>query len=334
MSILKTSTKNGKDVHQTILVTGCAGFIGSNLIDKLLEKGFHVIGVDNLVTGNINNLKSALDNIRFTFVELDLIEEDALSAIPTNNIETVYHLSANADIRFGALHPKKDFEQNVKVTLNVLEFCRMNDVKRIIFSSTGSIYGEPINFPTSENCSLPIQTSLYGASKMSAESFIQAYSETFNLKSIIFRFVSILGPRYSHGHVLDFYRQLKLNPTRLKVLGNGYQTKSYLHVNDCVKALVLGLDINIDKSDIFNLGTNEVCTVRESIECITKYLNVNPEIEFGVEKKGWVGDNPLIHLDVTKMNGLGWIPEFSIKESIEDTLKYFKQGTNLRRTEI
>jgi len=317
-------------VQQRVLVTGCAGFIGSNLVDRLLELGNEVIGVDNLVTGKLRNINNAMQNKGFTFYNLDLLNEESLNKIIEMKIDTVYHLAANADIRFGSIHPLKDFNQNVKVTLNVLEFCRKNEIRKIIFSSTGAIYGEPRVFPTPENCPLPIQTSLYGASKIAAEGFIQAYSETFEIKSIIFRFVSILGPRYSHGHVIDFYNQLMKDPNKLKVLGDGSQNKSYLHVNDCVSALESALMMDISKSEVFNLGTKETCKVEDSIKHILKYLNLDPDVSFGQEKKGWIGDNPFILLDIQKMEGLGWSPKHSIKESIEDTLDYFiEQDTNI-----
>jgi UDP-glucose 4-epimerase len=322
--ILQDET-NEKFQGETVLVTGCAGFIGSNLVDELLSVGFKVIGVDNLSTGSIGNLDSALQNNRFSFVNLDLLEIESLAKLKVQNIKAVYHMAANADIRYGSLHPTKDFNQNVKVTLNLLEFCRINQVNTFIFASTGAIYGEQSIFPISENCIFPVQTSLYGASKVSAESFIQAYSESFGIKSIIFRFVSILGPRYSHGHVIDFYSQLRNDSSNLKVLGDGYQTKSYLHVKDCISALMLSMRLKISKSEVYNLGTDETCTVRDSIDTIIKYLNVNPDILFGKEKRGWIGDNPYIHLDISKMNAVGWFPKYSIKKSIQDTLEYLEK---------
>lgn len=310
-----------------ILLTGCAGFIGSNLTDELLQDGHYVVGVDNFSTGQKNNLQKAMKFNSFEFYSLDLMTEiEKLFTIKTK-IDIIIHLSANADIRFGSLHPMKDLEQNVIVTQNILEFARKKEVKKLIFSSTGAVYGEPNIFPTPENVETPIQTSLYGASKISAEGFIQAYCETFKISAIIYRFVSILGPRYSHGHVFDFYNQLKLNPLKLRVLGDGSQTKSYLHVHDCIEAIKIGINQNVSKSEIYNLGTEETCTVKNSIEIICRYLNLDPKVEYGNTKKGWIGDNPFILLDISKMKKLGWSPKYDIEKSITDTVAYLHKNS-------
>src|SRR5712692_4937671 len=154
----------------------------------------------------------------------------------------VFHLAANADVRFGTHHPRKDLEQNTIATANVLEAMRANGIRRLAFASTGSIYGEPDVFPTPEDAPFPMQTSLYGASKLAAEGLIQAYCEGFGMQGYIFRFVSILGERYSHGHVFDFYQQLAEHPEHLHVLGNGHQRKSYLYVQDCIEAILTALE--------------------------------------------------------------------------------------------
>src|SRR5262249_54570563 len=148
--------------------------------------------------------------------------------------EFVFHLAANADVRFGTNHPRRDLEQNTIATFNVLEAMRANGIAKIAFSSTGSVYGEAKTIPTPEDAPCPVQTSLYGASKIAGEGLISAYCEGFGFQGWIFRFVSVLGPRYTHGHVFDFFRKLSADPTRLEVLGNGTQRKSYMHVNDCV----------------------------------------------------------------------------------------------------
>ena len=194
-------------MKKKILITGCAGFIGSHLVDFFLKKKFQIIGIDNLSTGNIKFLNKALKKKDFKFYKKDLLKDNISKYF--KNIDTVYHLAANADVRFGLKHTKKDINQNIIVTYKILEAMRKNNVKKIMFSSTGSVYGESKQIPTNENAPFPTQTSLYGASKISAEGIISAYCEGFNLKSYIFRFVSILGPRYSHGHVFDFVKQLK-----------------------------------------------------------------------------------------------------------------------------
>jgi len=307
------------------LVTGCAGFIGSNLVDDLLARGFDVLGIDNLSTGRVEFLQAAMSKPGFTFLRIDL--EDA-EALPKHfqGVDIVYHLAANADVRFGPDHPRRDLEQNTIVTHNVLEAMRIAGVKKIIFSSTGSVYGESSVTPTPEDAPFPIQTSLYGASKLAGEALIQAYCESFGFQAWIFRFVSILGPRYSHGHVFDFYQQLRENKNRLNVLGDGHQRKSYLHVNDCINGIKIAIEKSTAKVNIFNLGVDATCEVRESIGWITGKLGVHPETNFGTQTRGWIGDNPLIHLSTKKINSLGWRPKFSIQEGVEDTVRFLSQN--------
>jgi UDP-glucose 4-epimerase len=239
-------------------------------------------------------------------------------------VDLVVHFAANADVRFGPEHPRRDLEQNIIVTWNVLEAMRRNNVKRIAFSSTGSVYGEAAIIPTPEDAPFPVQTSLYGASKISAEGLISAYSESFQMEAFIFRFVSILGERYTHGHVLDFYKKLQADPTRLPVLGNGTQRKSYLYVQDCVDAILLTLEKAKDRVNIFNLGTNEYCQVKDSIGWITGHLGVTPALEFGEGNRGWIGDNPFIFLETKKVRALGWEPKLTIQQAVIKTVEYLQ----------
>ncbi len=308
-----------------VVVTGCAGFIGSHLTDSLLASGAIVVGIDNLSTGRRQFLEKAFCNPNFSFHEFDLTILKGLSKILEDS-DLVFHLAANADVRFGAEHPRRDLEQNTIVTHNVLEAMRNSDVKRIIFSSTGSIYGESTISPTPENSPFPVQTSLYGASKLASEGLIQAYCETFDMQSWIFRFVSILGPRYSHGHVFDFYQQLIEHPQSLSVLGNGYQRKSYLHVYDCIEGIDLAIRYSNAKVNIFNLGTESTCVVRDSVSWICKIMQLEPMVNFGTDTRGWIGDNPLIQLDVTAIKSLGWEPKFSIEDGIESTVDFLSKN--------
>jgi UDP-glucose 4-epimerase len=234
----------------------------------------------------------------------------------------VVHLAANADVRFGLAHPRKDLEQNTIATFNVLEAMRANDVGEIAFSSTGSIYGEATVVPTPEDAPFPIQTSLYGASKLACEGMIAAYAEGYGIKARIFRFVSILGQRYSHGHVFDFMMQLAENQARLHILGDGQQRKSYLHVDDCIEAILLALSAGDDHIAIFNLGTDEVCQVLDSVNWIVGRLSLSPQLSFSGGRRGWIGDNPLIHLDTSRIRGLGWQPKRRIKEAVEHTVDW------------
>jgi UDP-glucose 4-epimerase len=308
-----------------VIVTGCAGFIGSNLVDSLLTSGVSVVGIDNFSTGRAEFLSAAMDDQNFELHQLDL---QALEKLPAlfEDIDFVYHLAANADVRFGADRPRRDLEQNTIVTHNVLEAMRVSGIKKIAFSSTGSIYGESPTSPTPENAPFPIQTSLYGASKLACEGLIQAYCETFGMQSWIFRFVSILGPRYSHGHIFDFYRQLKEHPDYLNVLGNGHQRKSYLHVSDCIKAIEIAIESSNKKVNIFNLGVDSTCEVRDSVNWISAKLGLEPRVDFGRDARGWIGDNPLIHLATEEINSLGWEPKYSIKEGVESTVEYLAKN--------
>ncbi len=302
-------------------ITGCSGFIGSNLVDRLLSEGNEVVGIDNLSTGRVRFLESAQKNKKFTFINQDLKETDELPELIKGS-DAVFHLSANADVRFGTSHPSKDLEQNTLVTFKVLESMRKANVKKIIFSSTGSVYGEAKVFPTPEEAPFPIQTSLYGASKSACEGLITAYSEGFEFQSYIFRFVSILGQRYSHGHVFDFYKKLMKNNNELEVLGNGKQRKSYLHIEDCIDAILIAISKEKESINIFNLGTNEYCEVNDSISYISERLSLRPKLKYTGGDRGWIGDNPFIFLDIEKIKKLGWEPKYSIREGIIDTLDY------------
>ena len=222
-----------------VFVTGGAGFIGSNLVDRLLGDGHDVVGYDNLSTGQEQFLESALPNPRFRFVRGDTLERERMAAAMAG-ADVVFHLAANADVRFGTDHPRRTSSRTPSRPSTCSRRCARAGVRRIAFSSTGSIYGEPEVFPTPENAPFPIQTSLYGASKLAGEGLIQAYCEGFGFQAYIFRFVSILGERYTHGHVFDFYRSLRRDPARLRVLGDGRQRKSYLYVQDCIDAILHG----------------------------------------------------------------------------------------------
>ncbi len=304
-------------------VTGAAGFIGSSLVDRLLSTGHEVVGYDNLSTGLKEFLDDASGNPKFTLVEADLLDEMALKNA-MKGCEFVFHLAANADVRFGTDHPSKDLHQNTIATFNVLEAMRANNIRHIAFSSTGSVYGEAEKIPTPENAPFPIQTSLYGASKLAGEGLISAYCEGFGFTGYIFRFVSILGERYTHGHVFDFYKQLLEHPDHLRVLGNGKQRKSYLYIQDCLNAILCAITHAKNKINIFNLGTNEYCEVNNSIAWICDSLEVAPTLEYTGGERGWIGDNPFIFLDCANIRSLGWQPALSIEQSIKKTVDYLR----------
>jgi UDP-glucose 4-epimerase len=305
------------------IVTGAAGFIGSNLVDRLLTDGHEVVGYDNFSTGQRRFLEAAQRSPHFTLIEGDTLDREALTRAFTGG-EFVFHLAANADVRSGTDHPGKDLEQNTIATFNVLEAMRANGIRRLAFSSTGSIYGEPQVFPTPEDAPFPIQTSLYGASKLAGEGLIAAYCEGFGFNACIFRFVSILGERYSHGHVFDFYRNLCENPGVLRVLGNGQQRKSYLYIQDCLDAMMLATAASISGVSVYNLGTDEYCQVNDSIGWITGHLGLSPRLEYTGGERGWIGDSPFIFLDCRRIRSLGWAPKLPIRDGILRTLDYLR----------
>ena len=319
------------DTMKSAFVTGAAGFIGSNLVDRLLQAGTEVVGWDNLSTGQEEFLRNARISKKFRFVRGDNLDLPALTAAMDGS-DFVFHLAANADVRFGLEHPAKDLQQNTVATFNVLEAMRANGVKKIAFASTGSVYGEAELIPTPEDAPFPVQTSLYAASKVAGEALIQAYCEGFGFEGYIFRFVSILGERYTHGHVFDFYRQILQDSTKLKVLGDGTQRKSYLYIQDCIGAMlhvILNRTAASAKhsSIVYNLGNNEYCTVKDSISWICSRLGVEPRLEFTGGSRGWIGDNPFIFLETKKIRETGWKPTLTIQNSVVRTLDWLRTNT-------
>jgi UDP-glucose 4-epimerase len=306
-----------------VFITGGAGFIGSNLADALLARGDQVTVYDNLSTGFREFLSEASASSRFAFVEGDILDQERLTNAAAGH-DLVVHLSANADVRMGTERPGRDIEQNTQGTFHVLEAMRLNGIKKIVFSSTGSVYGEAKVIPTPEDAPFPIQTSLYGASKLAGEGLIQAYCEGFGFQGLIFRFVSILGERYTHGHVFDFYKKLQADPTVLPVLGNGKQRKSYLYIGDCVRAILHMVDLDRQGVHVFNLGTDQYCEVVDSIGWICDELKVKPRLEFSGGDRGWIGDNPFIFLDTTKIRAAGWTPRLGIEEAVRKTVQFLR----------
>ena len=307
-----------------VCITGGAGFIGSTLADRLAQDGVEVVVVDDFRTGRREFIADLLRRPNATLVEGDVLE-DGLLERAFAGCDWVFHLQANADVRHGLERPTRDLEQNTIATSKVLEAMRATGVRRIAFSSTGSVYGEPEVFPTPEDAPFPVQTSLYAASKLAGEAMISAYAAGFGFTGLIFRFVSILGERYTHGHVFDFYGALRQDPTRLQVLGDGRQEKSYLYVQDCVSAMLTAALHHQDEpgAHIYNLGTDETVVVDESVAAIVGHLGLDPVVTHTGGRRGWTGDSPLIHLDAARIRALGWKPELTIREAIERTLDWF-----------
>ena len=315
---------------EKVFVTGAAGFIGSNLVDRLLAGGKHVVGWDNFSTGQNEFLTAARSHPNFKLMRGDNLDLPALMQAMAGS-DFIFHLAANADVRFGLEHPCKDFQHNTVATFNVLEAMRANGVKGIAFSSTGSVYGEAEIIPTPENHPFPIQTSLYAASKVAGECLIQSYCEGYGFEGYIFRFVSILGERYTHGHVLDFYKQLLAHPDHLKVLGDGKQRKSYLYIGDCLDAMLHVANRATDRQsryrvETYNLGTDEYVEVNDSVKYICNALGLKPKLEYSGGNKGWIGDNPFIFLDTKKIRATGWKTTLTIEQSIIRTLQWLQKN--------
>jgi UDP-glucose 4-epimerase len=313
---------------QKAFVTGAAGFIGSSLVDRLLADGVPVVGWDNMSTGQERFLEGARKAAGFSFVRGDNLDLAALTASMAG-CDIVFHLAANADVRFGTEHARRDLEQNTIATHNVLEAMRANSIKRVAFSSTGSVYGEAVTIPTPEDAPFPVQTSLYGASKIACEGLISAYGEGFGFECYIFRFVSILGERYTHGHVFDFHRQLIEHPEWLKILGDGLQRKSYLYVQDCVDAILHVVRTETAKSakhrtQVYNLGTPEYVRVNDSVGFICGAMGLKPELRHTGGDRGWIGDNPFIFLETRKIQATGWKPKLTIEQGIVRTLRWLE----------
>jgi UDP-glucose 4-epimerase len=313
---------------QKVFVTGAAGFIGSSLVDRLLADGVSVVGWDNFSTGLERFVEGARAHALYTLVRGDNLDLEALTRA-MKGCDFVFHLAANADVRFGTDHPRKDLEQNTIATYNVLEAMRANGIKRIGFSSTGSTYGEAAMIPTPEEAPFPVQTSLYGASKVAGEGLISSYCEGFGFEGYIFRFVSILGERYTHGHIFDFYKQLREHGDWLKILGDGSQRKSYLYVQDCIDAILHVTRLGTAKeakhrTQIYNLGTAEYVQVNDSVGYICGALGLKPELRYTGGNKGWIGDNPFIFLDTRKIQATGWKPKLTIEQGIVKTLRWLE----------
>jgi UDP-glucose 4-epimerase len=303
---------------RTVVVTGGAGFIGSHVVDALVLRGARVRIIDDFSTGfrQFVNPKAEL-------CEASLLDFSRIAPVFAG-AELVFHLAANADVRHGLAQPRKDVEQNLLATHNVLEAMREHGASRIVFSSTGAVYGDATLLPTPEDAPFPVQTSLYGASKVAAEALLSAYAHGYGFRCSIFRFVSMLGPRYTHGHVFDFWRKLRRDPTRLEVLGDGQQQKSYLHVADCVRGMLLGVERQREPVQVLNIGHSDWLSVKDSIAIICRELGVSPALTFTGGDRGWIGDSPKILLDATRLRALGWAPSVALPDAIVETLQFLE----------
>lgn len=308
------------------LVTGGFGFIGSHLVDALMSRGFFVKVVDNLSNGNMMNLESWVDNSKFEFIQGDLKDPD-VACRSVDNIEMVVHSAANPDVRIGETDPSIHFNENLLVTFNLLEAMRKSETaKRIVFTSSSTVYGEPDVFPTPEDYQPLLPISIYGASKLGCESLISSYCHTFDLKGIILRFANIVGSRATHGVVIDFIKKLRQNPKALEILGDGEQKKSYLHVKDLINAIFLVLNnFNIDRLEIYNIGSLDQVDVKRIAEIVCEEMdlhNVKIMLTGGVDGgRGWKGDVKTMWLSIDKLSSLGWKPSLGSEDAIKLSCK-------------
>lgn len=306
-------------------VTGGAGFIGSHIVDRLVKDGHDVTVYDNFSTGQ-ERFISSHESIRI--IRADVLDLETLKAAMEGS-DFVFHLQANADVRGGITKTRIDLEQNTIATWNVLECMRQLGVGKIMFASSATVYGEPDEFPTPEGY-CPIQTSLYGASKQACEGMIQAYCEYYGMKSWIFRFVSWIGPRYTHGVIFDFMKKLKKDPAALEILGNGKQRKSYLEVRDGVAGIFHAIGHADENVNIFNLGHDDWMNVIDLADIVTDELSLK-DVTYNMTggERGWKGDSPFVHLDTSRLKSLGWKPEITIEEGIRNTVRYLLENEDV-----
>ena len=293
------------------LVTGGAGFIGSHLVDRLVEKN-KVTVVDNLSSGRKDFL-----NPKVEFIQADLLTDEINKFFRGKDI--VFHLAANPDVKIGAEDTKIHLEQNVIVTYRVLEAMRVTGVKKIVFTSSSTVYGEALT-PTPEDYGPLVPVSLYGASKLACEALISSYCFTFDFKAYIYRFANVIGERSTHGVIYDFINKLKANPEELKILGDGNQTKSYIYIGDCIEAMFCGLQAS-ERVNIFNIGSADQIMTRRIAGIICKEMGLNSRFKFTGGKGGWKGDVPLMLLAINKLRDLGWNPQYNSEEAVKETAK-------------
>lgn len=307
--------------NKNVLITGGAGFIGSYLLDRLIEEANEIIVLDNLNTGKKEFIRKHFLNPKFKFYKIDLLNQKIDKYF--KNVDEVWHIAANPDIRVAIQNTRTDLEQNTLVTYNVLEAMRKNKVEKIFFTSSSTVYGDAEILPTPEDYGKLIPISLYGASKLASEALISAYCNSFEMKAVVFRLANIIGSRSNHGVIYDFVNKLRKTPDKLEILGDGNQKKSYIHIEDCIEAMLIGTN-NLNKNfDIFNIGSDSWISVKEIAKIICNYMKLNSKFEFTDGKRGWIGDVPLMLLDISKIKNLGFKLKYNTKQSIKKVLKEY-----------
>lgn len=309
----------------TTLVTGGAGFIGSHLVRALVDRGEHVRVLDNLSSGSISNLSDVLPEHRFEFIKGDVLKsKDVTEAL--SGVEIIYHLAANPEVQAKKAGSDKIFNQNILGTYNLLEgIAKTGDVEALIFTSSSTVYGEPTQLPTKESYAPLKPISYYGGSKLAGEALISAYARMNGFRAIIYRLANIVGAESNHGVIYDFYCKLRDDPHELEVLGDGTQTKSYLHISDCVDAIMLGSEISGEGVEIYNLGSEDRVSVMGIASIVKEELGLpgaKIRLTGGIDGgRGWRGDVKTMHLDTSKVKRLGWNPRFNSEEAVRETVK-------------
>ncbi|MDK2782451.1 MAG: UDP-glucose 4-epimerase [Thermococcaceae archaeon] len=309
-----------------VLVTGGAGFIGSHLVDKLMEEGHEVRVLDDLSAGDLKNIEQWLGHERFEFIKGDMRDVEVVREA-VKGVETVFHLAANPEVRIGAQSPELLYETNVLITYNLLEAMRNENVRLLAFTSSSTVYGEAKKIPTPEDYGPMEPISVYGGAKLAAEALISGYAHTFDMKAIVFRLANIIGKRSNHGVIYDFINKLKKNPKGLEILGDGTQRKSYLHVSDTVEAMLhlFREFLKEEKAfDVYNIGSEDWITVVEIAEIVSKEMGLSPEFYFtgGVDGgRGWKGDVKVMLLSIEKAKGKGWKPKMNSRQAVEKTVR-------------
>ncbi len=301
-----------------IMITGGAGFIGSHLTEALIKENEQVVVLDNLSTGKKSNLNSCLQKENFRLINTDL--KNQLSE-HIKDIDTIFHMAADPEVRTGFSKPGLAYEQNIENTYNLLETLRKSNIKKFVFASSSVVYGEPEIIPTPETFGPLLPISIYGGTKLACEGLISSYCNNYGIKGTIVRFANVVGSRARHGVIWDFIEKLRMNEKEMQVLGNGKQTKSYIHVNDCVEGLLFSAKNTKKNMDVFNIGNLDMINVLDiaSIVCKTMNLeNVNIVTSGGTKDgRGWIGDVKEMNLDISKIKNLGWHPKENSREAVE-----------------
>jgi UDP-glucose 4-epimerase len=294
-----------------ILVTGAAGFIGSHLTDKLLSLGYKIVGLDNLSGGNKTNLKSAMKDSRFRFIEGDLLDrKETRRALVDCSL--IYHLAADPEVRVGEENPERHFRHNLLATYNLLNAIRKRGTStRLVFASTSTVYGEASVIPTPEDYGPLLPISTYGATKLGCEALAASFTQLVPLSVAIFRFANVVGGRSRHGVTYDFIAKLKRNPKELEILGDGTQSKSYLHVEDCVEGFLMPLKDSFWRNvgEVLNIGSEDQINVLRLAKVVTETMGLKDVTLKTTQPPGgraWPGDVKVMQLDVSKIKGLGW----------------------------